>query len=146
VLKNWKMARIKKRHHIPKMRVSMKVRSDFTLYCRLHPSGKRVFYYYVYDENGKRSPGRSTGQTTKTAARLVCNKLLKEAQAVTRHKSDTMTERYNHFDPGEFVKVKQVQDALLEPIQEKPQEQIKEVVLSDVTKTPLVIWKNCVVE
>jgi len=58
--------------------VVMKIHNDFTLYFRVTPSGKRVVYFYAYDENGKRTNGRSTGQTTKTAARVLVNKLLKE--------------------------------------------------------------------
>jgi len=56
----------------------MKIHNDFTLYFRVAPSGKRVVYFYAYDENGKRTQGRSTGQTTKTAARVLVNRLLKE--------------------------------------------------------------------
>ncbi len=32
-----------------------------------------------------------------------------------------MTERYTHFDPLEFVKAKEIQEALLQPVDEKPQ-------------------------
>jgi integrase len=56
----------------------MKIHNDFTLYWRVFPSGKRVVYYYAYDANGKRQMGRSTGETNMTAARVKCNKLLKE--------------------------------------------------------------------
>ena len=43
----------------------MKVHNDFTLYFRVIPSGKKVVYFYAYDENGKRThraglPGRQT--------------------------------------------------------------------------------------
>jgi len=55
----------------------MKIHNDFTLYFRVVPSGKRVVYYYAYDENGKRLCGRSTGESTITAARVKCNRLLK---------------------------------------------------------------------
>jgi hypothetical protein len=34
-----------------------------------------------------------------------------------------MTERYTHFDPLEFVKAKEIQEALLQPIQDKTQVQ-----------------------
>ncbi|GHU69016.1 hypothetical protein FACS189450_01050 [Spirochaetia bacterium] len=60
----------------------MKIHNDFTLYWRVFPSGKRVVYYYAYDENGKRLMGRSTGETNMTAARVRCNKLLKEGKLV----------------------------------------------------------------
>jgi hypothetical protein len=36
-----------------------------------------------------------------------------QAQAVTGHKSERMTEWYFHFDAADFVKAKQVQEALL---------------------------------
>jgi integrase len=55
----------------------MKIHNDFTLYWRVFPSGKRVVYFYVYDENGNRLGGRSTGETTLTAARVKGNRLLK---------------------------------------------------------------------
>jgi len=58
----------------------MRYREDFSLYRRRLPSGKSVFYYQTYDENGKRTPGRSTGQTTKTTARAYCNGLLKDGK------------------------------------------------------------------
>ena len=56
----------------------MKVHNDFTLYLRVFPSGKKVVYYYAYDENGKRLHGKSTGETNYTSARVVCNRLMKE--------------------------------------------------------------------
>jgi hypothetical protein len=60
----------------------MKIYNDFTLYCRVFPSGKRVVYYYAYDKNGKRQMGRSTGETTMTAARVKCNQLLREGRLI----------------------------------------------------------------
>ena len=62
----------------------MKIHNDFTLYFRVVPSGKRVVYYYAYDENGKRLAGKSTGETTLTAARLKCNRLLKAGTLVPK--------------------------------------------------------------
>jgi len=49
-----------------------------------------------------------------------------QAQAITTHKSERMTERYTHFDPLEFVKAKEIQEALLQPVDEKPQGREKE--------------------
>jgi integrase len=60
----------------------MKLHNDFTLYWRVVPSGKRVVYYHAYDENGKRLYGKSTGESTMTAARLTCNRLLKEGKLI----------------------------------------------------------------
>lgn len=45
----------------------MYARKEFSLFKRKMPSGKYVYYYYVYDENGKRVP-RSTGERTKAKA------------------------------------------------------------------------------
>jgi integrase len=44
-----------------------------------------------------------------------------QVQAVTRHKSERMTDWYNHFDPTEFIKAKEVQEALLQPDHRKEQ-------------------------
>jgi integrase len=60
----------------------MKIHNDFTLYWRVIPSGKRVVYYYAYDENDNRLGGWSTGETTMTAARVKCNRLLKEGKLI----------------------------------------------------------------
>ncbi|GBU28509.1 integrase [Treponema sp. R8-4-B8] len=68
----------------------MKIHNDFTLYFRVTSSGKRVVYFYAYDENGKRTRGRSTGQTNKTAARVLVNRLLKDG-ALLPKKDDVPT-------------------------------------------------------
>jgi integrase len=68
----------------------MKIHNDFTLYWRVFPSGKRVVYYYAYDENGLRQMGRSTGETNMTAARVKCNRLLKEGRLLP-HRRDMQT-------------------------------------------------------
>ena len=47
----------------------MNYRQDYTLYPRKTVKGKKVYYYRTYDEDGKRTSGRSTGQTSKAAAR-----------------------------------------------------------------------------
>jgi integrase len=43
-----------------------------------------------------------------------------QTQAVTRHKSERMTEWYLHFDPNEFAQARKVQENLLKPEVEKP--------------------------
>jgi integrase len=60
----------------------MKIHNDFTLYWRVIPSGKRVVYYYAYDLDGNRLGGWSTGETTMTAARVKCNRLLREGKLI----------------------------------------------------------------
>lgn len=46
----------------------MNYRREYTLYPRKTVKGKKVYYYRTYDEDGRRTSGRSTGQTSKTAA------------------------------------------------------------------------------
>jgi integrase len=60
----------------------MKIHNDFTLYWRVIPSGVRVVYYYAYDEENNRLGGWSTGETTLTAARVKCNRLLREGKLI----------------------------------------------------------------
>jgi integrase len=57
----------------------MRIRESFGLYKRQMSSGRVVYYYRTYDQ-GKRTCGHSTGQTTKTAAREFCNRLLREGK------------------------------------------------------------------
>ena len=58
------------------------MRGDFSLYFRKVPSGKRVYYYYTYDDEGKQIGPWSTGQTIKTAARNFCNDLIRKGVLV----------------------------------------------------------------
>jgi len=74
----------------------MKIHNDFTLYFRVVPSGKRVVYYYTYDAKGIRTHGRSTGETTLTAARRKCNRLFKDGElAVKKRRVPTFAEFAN---------------------------------------------------
>ncbi len=52
-------------------------REPFSIYPR-HFKNNTTYYYRTYDKNGHRTSGISTGQTTKTAARAFCQRLLKE--------------------------------------------------------------------
>jgi integrase len=70
------------RHQLAKKEAVMRIHNDFTLYWRVFPSGLRVVYYYAYDENGKRHGGYSTGESNKTAARNVCNRLSREGRLI----------------------------------------------------------------
>jgi hypothetical protein len=62
------------------------MRNDFSLYFRKVPSGKRVFYYYAYDDDRSRQGPWSTGQKTKTAARNYCYKLIREGRLLPNNK------------------------------------------------------------
>ena len=52
--------------------------NDFTLFLREYPNGKKVFFYYAYDENGKRRGPWTTKSLNKTEARNYCHSLLKK--------------------------------------------------------------------
>jgi integrase len=54
------------------------MRNDFTLFFRVVPSGKRVVYYYAYDNEGTRRGPWTTGMGSKTAARNFCNQLIRK--------------------------------------------------------------------
>jgi integrase len=60
----------------------MRLRESFSLYKRKLASGKVVYYYQCYDATGQRLCGRSTGKSTKTAAREYCNELLKTGSLI----------------------------------------------------------------
>ena len=51
-------------------------REDYTLYRRKTIKGIYVYYYRTYDENGKRTSGKSTFQTSKDAARQYVDNLI----------------------------------------------------------------------
>jgi hypothetical protein len=51
--------------------------NDFTLFWRLYPNGKKVVFYYTYNEKGERGGPWTTKSTTLMAARVYYNRLLK---------------------------------------------------------------------
>lgn len=55
----------------------MRIKETYTVYKRTMPSGRTVYYYQCYDDDGHRVCAHSTGQRTKTAARNYCNELLR---------------------------------------------------------------------
>jgi integrase len=62
------------------------MRNDFTLFYRVVPSGKKVVYYYAYDDEGNRRGPWSTGQVSKTAARNFCNLLNRQGKLLQKGK------------------------------------------------------------
>ena len=58
------------------------MKQDYTLFTR-ETGNNTVYYYYVYDENGKRHKF-STGQTTKAAAVNYCNTMLKQGKLLPK--------------------------------------------------------------
>jgi len=61
--------------------------NDFTLLRRKVPSGKKVVYYYAYDDEGQRLGPWTTGQVSKTAARNYCNRLNREGKLIPTQKN-----------------------------------------------------------
>ena len=55
----------------------MRHKQPYTLLKRTLPSGKVVYYYRYYDSNGNRTTAKSTGQSTKSAAKTYVEGLLK---------------------------------------------------------------------
>ena len=70
------------------------MRNDFTLFFRVVPSGKKVVYYYAYDDEGNRRGPWSTGQLNKTAARNYCNALNRKGALLPEGKTMPTFEEY----------------------------------------------------
>ena len=60
----------------------MKIHSRFTLFLRKMSGGKKVVYYYAYNENDKRVGPWSTGERTLTAAKNKCADLYREGKLI----------------------------------------------------------------
>lgn len=73
----------------------MRYRLNYTLYKR----GK-YWYYRTYDQEGKRTCGKSTGQTVKVKAILLCDEMLKSNSLVSRKSMLFETYATGFFDKG----------------------------------------------
>ncbi|MDR0909022.1 MAG: hypothetical protein LBM77_04585 [Spirochaetaceae bacterium] len=71
--------------------VTMRVKGDFSVFPRTLRTGKVVWYYQTYDENGERRGARSTGQSTKTMAVKYCNNLLRAGNLLPEKKAPPPT-------------------------------------------------------
>ena len=69
----------------------MRYKELFTLYPRKLKT-VTVFYYQCYDKNGKRICGHSTGQRTKTAAKMYCMDLYRNGRLVPEKKPISFAE------------------------------------------------------
>jgi hypothetical protein len=58
----------------------MRIKDDFTVFPREMASGKVIWYYQTYNEDGRRTVAHSTGETTRTAAVKKCNGLMREGK------------------------------------------------------------------
>jgi len=62
---------------------------------RLLPSGKIVFYYRTYDEGGKCTTARCTGQTTKAAAKAYYRGPMRQGRLSSQETSLLQINRWN---------------------------------------------------
>ena len=58
----------------------MRFHQPYTLYGRRLSNGQRVWYYRISDPDGRRTSGRSTGQTSKALAHQVVIRLIQEGR------------------------------------------------------------------
>ncbi len=86
----------------------MRYREPFTVFPRKMKSGLVVWYYQTYDNKNRRTTARSTGQTSKGAARVYCNKLFKEGTLVPNRANAITFEKYSVnwwvWDKCEYLK------------------------------------------
>ncbi len=73
----------------------MRYREPFTVYRRTLPTGKRIFYYQTYDENGRRTSSYSTGKVSKSTARAYCYELLKKGMLIPKKRGGITFEAYS---------------------------------------------------
>ena len=89
----------------------MRYREPFTVFPRKMKSGLVVWYYQTYDTNSRRTTARSTGQTSKGAARVYCNKLYKEDALIPNRGRNLFFSKYAEnwwdWDKCEYVKFRQ---------------------------------------
>jgi integrase len=69
----------------------MRYKEPFTVYPRKLKT-VTVFYYQCYDSNDKRICGHSTGQRTKTAAKMYCMELYRKGQLIPEKKPISFAE------------------------------------------------------
>jgi integrase len=96
----------------------MRIKNDFSVWPRtIKASGRVVFYYQTYDENGKRTVPRSTGKATKTEAVRYCNGLMREGSLVPLPKMNTFgdyAKGWWDLKTCEYCQMKQARQPLTE--------------------------------
>jgi hypothetical protein len=70
----------------------MRIKAKFTLFPRKLPSGRVVYYYQCYDQNGKRLYAHSTGFDKKTLAYEFCLELYRTGKLIPEKKAVTFGE------------------------------------------------------
>ncbi|GHV26987.1 hypothetical protein AGMMS4952_07950 [Spirochaetia bacterium] len=69
----------------------MRVKANYTVFPRKMKTGRTIYYYQCYDENGVRSNSHSTGESLKTLANNKCQQLLKEGALIPAQRKKIMT-------------------------------------------------------
>ena len=70
----------------------MRAKAIFSVFGRTLASGKRVYYYQCYDEEGRRQWAKSTGITKKTEAMAYCMNLFRNGLLIPEQKAPTFAE------------------------------------------------------
>ena len=71
----------------------MRYRELFSVFPRTMKSGRKVYYFQTYDEEGRRTSAKSTGMVHARDARMYCMKLYKAGLlGVTEKRTPTMAE------------------------------------------------------
>ena len=103
------------------------MRNDYTLFFRVVPSGKKVVYYYAYDDDGNRIGPWTTGQLNKTLARNFCNDLLRKGTLVPGIKGmttfDVYAKEFWDWEKSEYLKHRRKRRNLTQGYAEKCQKQ-----------------------
>jgi integrase len=93
----------------------MRIKAGFTVFPRKMPSGRVVFYFQCYDENGVRQNGRSTGCSKKTEAAAYCLRLYREGALVPRKRTVTFgefAEGWWDIKTCKYLQLRQLSDPL----------------------------------
>jgi integrase len=95
----------------------MRIKASFTVFPRKLLSGRTVFYFQCYDENGARLNGRSTGCSKKTEATAYCLRLYREGKLLPRKKTLTFEEfceGWWDIETCEYLRLRQLSNPLSE--------------------------------
>jgi hypothetical protein len=122
--------------------VCMRVKEAFSVFPRKLRSGKTVFYYQCYDENGSRSSGLSAGQVTKTAARAYCMRLYREESLFSSAKLHVPTfgeyaQGWWDWDTCEYLKNQKGRKDITKAYADNCKKMVKNQILPFFGKTPL---------
>jgi integrase len=129
----------------------MRIKANFTVFPRKMPSGRVVFYFQCYDENGVRQNGRSTGCSKKTEAAAYCMRLYRAGILVPKKKTVT----FGDFSEGwwdvatcKYLQLRQLSDPFSEGTiamnKANTENYLKEffenIRLEDITKEVMNEW------